>query len=248
MPATASTGRGGAGRDLDAVLDNRTAIARTTSLCCSRCWPHAASRTQALINAGGQYVLPRVPVASVVNHVINYVPALDLYLDATASDVPFGSLPHGTAGKPVLLVDGHHEGAATPLREAGRDGQKVRTDCIAADGSRPVTCAGTGWVVGRRGTRAVSQRARLRISRWSGATERRPWTRKGPCATRSRSVARRLRTMRSSRLPRAAVLRLPLQPWFISYAPIAGIVAGNAGSSQRPPGESNCKTVLEMST
>jgi len=92
--------------------------------------------TQALINAGGSYSLPRVLVASVVNHVITYVPEMDLFLNSTAATVPFGSLPERAAGKPALLVDGHVQGMKTPPLRAGQDWQRMKTRLnILRDGS-----------------------------------------------------------------------------------------------------------------
>lgn len=234
-------------RDLDTVLDNRMGDCKDhATLLQALLAARGIDSTQALINAGGQYALPRVPVASVVNHVINYIAELDLYLDATASDVPFGSLPHGTAGKPVLLVEGHHDGASTPLREAGRDGQKVHTELrISADGS----------VSGRHrlelgGQLAVAARAQFRNlpASESGQMVRRYFERQAMDAQGKVDYPDPGPLLDEFSLDAefevAPVLPasggLPLQPWFLTYAPIAGIVAGNAGSSQRPPGESNC--------
>lgn len=61
--------------------------------------------TQALINAGSVYRLPRIPVVSNVNHVIDYIPSMNLFLDSTSDSTPFGMLPFSDYGKPVLLVD-----------------------------------------------------------------------------------------------------------------------------------------------
>ena len=58
----------------------------------------------ALVNAGNVYRLPRVPTLGIFNHIITYVPSLDLYLDSTAENIAAGYLPDGTLGKPVLLT------------------------------------------------------------------------------------------------------------------------------------------------
>ena len=42
----------------------------------------------ALINSGNAYRLPKIPTLGVFNHVITYVPSLDLYLDSTAETSP----------------------------------------------------------------------------------------------------------------------------------------------------------------
>lgn len=234
-------------RDLDQVLDNRMGDCKDhATLLQALLAAKGIPSTQALINAGGIYTLPRVPVASVVNHVITYIPSLDLYADSTAATVPFGSLPNGSAGKPVLLVEGHHEGASTPLREAGRDGQKLRTTVrIAADGSV-------------KGSQQVELSGRL-------AVMARDQFRELPAVEATRMVRRyfermALRADGTVRYPDARPLQddfsieadfevsrmlppsggLQTQPWFISYAPIASIVARNLGSVDQPAGESGC--------
>ena len=58
----------------------------------------------ALVNSGNAYRLPATPTLGIFNHVITYIPALDLYLDSTAESVAAGYLPPGTLGKPVLLA------------------------------------------------------------------------------------------------------------------------------------------------
>ena len=57
-----------------------------------------------LVNSGNAYRLPATPTLGIFNHVITYVPALDLYLDSTAESIAAGYLPAGVMGKPVLLV------------------------------------------------------------------------------------------------------------------------------------------------
>lgn len=60
--------------------------------------------TGALINSGNAYRLPTIPTLGVFNHVITYVPSLDLYLDSTAESIAAGYLPSTDLGKPVLLT------------------------------------------------------------------------------------------------------------------------------------------------
>ncbi|MGR8932818.1 MAG: hypothetical protein ACU837_00335 [Gammaproteobacteria bacterium] len=71
------------------------------------CKDHA-TLLQALIISGNIYRLPKIPVASMVNHVLNYLPSLDMYADATTETTPYGA-----QDKPVLLVDGFREGTNT---------------------------------------------------------------------------------------------------------------------------------------
>lgn len=58
----------------------------------------------ALVNSGNAYRLPRVPTLGIFNHIISYVPALDLFLDPTAEAIAAGYLPAAVMGKPALLV------------------------------------------------------------------------------------------------------------------------------------------------
>jgi hypothetical protein len=60
--------------------------------------------TSALVNSGNAYRLPEAPTLGVFNHMITYVPSLDLYLDPTAESVSAGYLSAGILGKPVLLL------------------------------------------------------------------------------------------------------------------------------------------------
>lgn len=116
-------------RDLNVVLDNKM----------GDCKDHAtllqallAARTieseQALINAGRAYQLPEVPVVSSVNHVINYIPSLNLFLDSTSSFTPYGMLPDGLGQKPVLLVSHYRDGKMTPSTAQYGHEQVMRTN------------------------------------------------------------------------------------------------------------------------
>ncbi|MGJ7915940.1 DUF3857 domain-containing transglutaminase family protein [Massilia sp. LXY-6] len=60
--------------------------------------------TGALVNSGNAYRLPDAPTLGVFNHMITWVPALDLYLDPSAETVGAGYLSAGILGKPVLLL------------------------------------------------------------------------------------------------------------------------------------------------
>lgn len=60
--------------------------------------------TGALINSGNVFRLPRIPTMGIFNHMITYVPSLDLYLDSTADSIAAGYLPNQDLGKPVLLT------------------------------------------------------------------------------------------------------------------------------------------------
>lgn len=58
----------------------------------------------ALINLGAAFRLPKLPISTPFNHVITYVPSLNLYLDSTAQFAPMGTLPDDEMAKPVLLT------------------------------------------------------------------------------------------------------------------------------------------------
>jgi hypothetical protein len=60
--------------------------------------------TGALVNSGNAYHLPDAPTLGVFNHMITYVPGLDLYLDPTADTMGAGYLSSSLLGKPVLLL------------------------------------------------------------------------------------------------------------------------------------------------
>jgi hypothetical protein len=59
----------------------------------------------ALISSGTIYSLPDVPGYGVLNHVITWLPELQLYADSTAPNVEFGYLPSTDMNRPVVLVD-----------------------------------------------------------------------------------------------------------------------------------------------
>lgn len=58
----------------------------------------------AMINSRGSYVFPTIGSHYPINHVITYVPSLDLYLDSTDPFAPFGTLPFEDLDKPVVLT------------------------------------------------------------------------------------------------------------------------------------------------
>ena len=89
-----------------------------------------------LINTNlARYVLPETPVAD-FNHVILYVPELDLYVDPTWNYAAFGVLPWGLYDKPVVhAVDGKSRVGRTPSLRAEDNVSEVATVAtISADG------------------------------------------------------------------------------------------------------------------
>jgi len=89
----------------------------------------------ALINAGSTYVFPQIGSHYPINHVITYIPSLDLYLDSTDRFTPFGSLPFSVLDKPVTLT-ALGKTAKTPRMLAKANTMKVMvTMNIQPDGS-----------------------------------------------------------------------------------------------------------------
>ena len=118
-------------RDLDVVLDNRMGDCKDHATLIQALFAaENIESEQALINAGNRYELPPVPVVSAVNHVINYVPGMKLFLDSTASYVPFGMVPSALGEKPVLLVSHFQEGAKVPSTAQYGHEQIMRTKIL----------------------------------------------------------------------------------------------------------------------
>jgi Domain of Unknown Function with PDB structure (DUF3857)/Transglutaminase-like superfamily len=124
-------------RDLDFVLENRIGDCKDyATLMQSLMSASGIASEQALINAGSSWKLPKVPLVFAVNHVINYVPSLNLFFDATATTMPFGVLAPNISGKPVLLVENYIEGKKTPFSAENESRQSGRVMMkIAQDGS-----------------------------------------------------------------------------------------------------------------
>ena len=124
-------------RDVAFVLDNKIGDCKDhATLLQALLAAKGIESSQALVNAGSSYTLPKVPVVSMVNHVINYIPSLDLYVDSTSDSTPFGMLPMGDADKPVLLVDGYRPGTRTAPIPAETNRQVAKSDMtIRPDGS-----------------------------------------------------------------------------------------------------------------
>jgi hypothetical protein len=72
---------------------------------------------QALIYSPALYELPKVPVVQAFDHVILYIPSLNLYADPTDPTSTLGQLSSGLMDKPVLRVSA--KGAALARTPAG---------------------------------------------------------------------------------------------------------------------------------
>ena len=124
-------------RDQEFVLDNKLGDCKDqATLLQALLAAKSIASTQALVNSGSTYHLPKVPVISMVNHVIVYVPSLDVFLDPTSRTTPFGMLPIGDSDKPVLLVDNYRDGMRTPPIKSAANTQHMKADyTVKADGS-----------------------------------------------------------------------------------------------------------------
>lgn len=150
-------------RDLDVVLDNRQGDCKDhATLLQALLAARGIESQQALVNAGSVYKLAALPLAQQVNHVINYVPAFDLFLDSTSDDTPFGMLPSSDQGKPVLMANGASAPTRTPSSPRDADRQEiVTTGEVHGDGSLDatvkVTLAGEPAVSMREAFRRASR-------------------------------------------------------------------------------------------
>jgi transglutaminase-like putative cysteine protease len=57
-----------------------------------------------LISVSPSFELPKAATPYAFNHVITYIPQFHLFVDSTAQFAPFGILPGGDTGRPVLLT------------------------------------------------------------------------------------------------------------------------------------------------
>ena len=99
------------------------------------------SSTPVLIGAQKMgYELPEVPCWQAFNHVLNYLPEFGTYADATSTSNPFGTLPDGDRGKPVILTASYDGIRKTPARTFS-DNVTISSDTlkIAPDGSVDAT-------------------------------------------------------------------------------------------------------------
>lgn len=147
--------------DISFILDNRMGDCKDkATLLQALLKAKGIDSTQALMNARSSYKLPKIPVVSMVNHVINYIPAFDLFLDPTASTTPYGMLPFSAEDKPVLLVEGYREGMKTPISAIDSNQEHTVTEIsINSDGS--IKGEMTVSMKGRYAVRARAQMRRL---------------------------------------------------------------------------------------
>jgi hypothetical protein len=126
-------------RDLAVVLDNKMGDCKDkATLLQALLTAQGIASEQALINSDDRYDLPQPPVVEAINHVMNYLPQWNLYVDATARNVTFGYLPLAMYGRPVIHV-GATENAVRTIT-ADREKAPLQLSAhttlkLAADGS-----------------------------------------------------------------------------------------------------------------
>ena len=123
--------------DTDFILDNRMGDCKDHATLLEAFYTTAGIKSiQALINSGSSYSLPEIPMVSSVNHVINYIPEWDKFVDATNPSMPFDRLAFSLSDKPVILVEQFKPGQRTPATRIGDNHQEiVSTMKIQPDGS-----------------------------------------------------------------------------------------------------------------
>ncbi len=150
--------------DIDFILDNMMGDCKDhATLLQALLSAKGIESTQALINSGSAYKLPKIPEVSMVNHVITYIPSMDLFLDSTSPSTPYGMLPSGDQAKPVLLVgDFEPKIMNTPAQRPGQNSQvyvstlKINSDG-SAEGESKVKLKGDDAAYAREGMRNISK-------------------------------------------------------------------------------------------
>jgi hypothetical protein len=114
--------------DTDFILDNRMGDCKDHATLIDAFYDTVGiESTQALINSGASYSLPEIPMVTSVNHVINYLPEWDMFVDSTNQSLPFDRLAFQLSDKPVLLVENFKKGQKTPATQIGDNHQEVES-------------------------------------------------------------------------------------------------------------------------
>lgn len=105
----------------------------------------AIESTPALLNAENAYTLPKVPTLGVLNHVITYIPSLDLYLDSTAAGIAGGYLPIFNLDKPVVFSKSGTSGRTPAIQEGKVENTTVFRIDLNGDIDFTHSSRITGW-------------------------------------------------------------------------------------------------------
>lgn len=122
--------------DAQSILDNRYGDCKDHVVILEALLAAAGiDSSPALINSSSAYLLPKLPTAGIFDHVITYVPSLNVYLDSTTRFAPLGTLPLGDMDKPVLLTQTGVT-SRTPKTDQSRDRTEARIQMrLTRDGS-----------------------------------------------------------------------------------------------------------------
>ena len=101
----------------------------------------------ALLNAGDTSTIAGPPNIRPMNHLIIYLPSLDLYTDSTLGVAPFGVLPFRELGKPVIHLGGAGPARrVTPIPTATESRSEMTTDAtLGANGEIEGRTETTGY-------------------------------------------------------------------------------------------------------
>ncbi len=92
--------------------------------------------TAVLVNSGSSFKLPVVASPEAINHVMIYIPLLDLYFDPSSEYTPFGQLPVNLHDKPVVHTDNFRGIRRTPHANYSDHSSTMRMELhINDDGS-----------------------------------------------------------------------------------------------------------------
>ena len=123
--------------DADKILANRMGDCKDhTTLLKALLAAKGIASIPVLINAGLAYTLPPAPAADIFNHLILYIPALNLYADSTSHYTSFRHVAAGRLDKPVVHVEdfcgnpahSRHRSQDQRLRGQHGDGNPSRRD------------------------------------------------------------------------------------------------------------------------
>jgi transglutaminase-like putative cysteine protease len=122
--------------DAQSILDNRYGDCKDHVVILEALLAAAGiDSTPALINSSSAYLLPKLPTPGAFDHVITFVPSLNVFLDSTSRFAPLGTLPTGDMGKPVVLTQTGAIGQ-TPKITAHTDRTEARIQMrLTRDGS-----------------------------------------------------------------------------------------------------------------
>jgi hypothetical protein len=215
-------------RDLDVVLDHRIGDCKDhATLLQALLSAQGIESHQVLVNASNLYKLPAVPVASMVNHVINYIPALGLFVDSTDPVSPLGRLPMNVYQKPVLAAVAGIP-SQTPADPGGHTQHMVTRLALAEDGSAEgevvVKLAGQFALTARQRLKNLDNDTRARfvqeVFRAWGLEGEGKFEHADTAVMSDRFDYRaRFKVKRAIRFPGAGAF--PVGAWFYNEAPVA---------------------------